>query len=58
MAEPLKHFFRVQTVERIADMIVAVSPSFPRTDFVTDASRGLTALELVPRAISMRPPLS
>jgi 3-methyladenine DNA glycosylase AlkC len=50
MAEPLKHFFRAQTVERIADMIVAVSPSFPRRDFVTDASRDLTTLELVPRA--------
>ena len=50
MPEPLKNFFGVQTVERIADMTSAVSPSFPRTDFIADATRGLTALELVPRA--------
>ena len=50
MGEPLKNFFNPDIVKRIAGMIAAVHPAFPTKAFISDATKGLTALELVPRA--------
>src|SRR5687768_157274 len=50
MAEPLKHFFGPHVAVRIATMISTAYPRFPTDAFVADASNGLDALELVPRA--------
>jgi 3-methyladenine DNA glycosylase AlkC len=50
MAEPLKHFFDARRVEGLAAMLRAVHPAFPGARFVAEASEGLEALELMPRA--------
>jgi len=50
MAEPLKTFFNEEAVRRIAAMLRAAHPAFPERRFVTEASEGLEALELMDRA--------
>jgi 3-methyladenine DNA glycosylase AlkC len=50
MPEQLKSFFSPEIVRRIAEMITAVHSTFPRKQFVADATRGLDELELLPRA--------
>ncbi|MGH7552491.1 MAG: DNA alkylation repair protein, partial [Longimicrobiales bacterium] len=49
MAEPLKNFYGPEIPARIASMIFAVHPDFPSARFVSDARKGLEALELLPR---------
>jgi 3-methyladenine DNA glycosylase AlkC len=49
MAEPLKNFYGPEIPARIASMISAVHPDFPSARFVSDARKGLEALELLPR---------
>jgi 3-methyladenine DNA glycosylase AlkC len=50
MAEPLKNFYGAEIPARIGAMIARVSPEFPVAAFVSEASEGLDALELLPRA--------
>ncbi len=50
MPEPLKFFFSLELVDRIAQSIVAVHPRFPVRRFIDDAVRGLEELELLARA--------
>jgi 3-methyladenine DNA glycosylase AlkC len=49
MAAPLKDFFSADVVRGIADELAAAHRPFPRAAFVRDATRGLTALELMDR---------
>ncbi len=49
MAEPLKNRFGTDVPERIAQMILAVSPGFPASAFIRDALEGYEALDLMPR---------
>lgn len=49
MAAPLKDFFDEHLVRRIAGTIVPVYPEFPLEAFVTEATRGLSTLELLDR---------
>ncbi len=49
MAEQLKTFFSPALVRRLAADIARVEPSFPSRAFITEASAGLEALELMDR---------
>ena len=49
MAEPLKNGFGPDVPGRIARLIAAVHPSFPRAAFTTQALAGYEDLELMPR---------
>src|SRR5687767_9198431 len=49
MGEPLKTFFSVALVRRLARDIARVHPGFPVRNFTRDACRGLDALELLDR---------
>ncbi|EPX60460.1 DNA alkylation repair enzyme [Cystobacter fuscus DSM 2262] len=50
MPEQLKTFFDRSVVERIATMLRAAHPSFPRQRFLAEATEGLEAHELMGRA--------
>lgn len=50
MAEPLKNQFGPDVPARIADMLVATDPTFPREAFIERCLRGFDDLELTPRA--------
>lgn len=50
MAEPLKTFFSLALVRRLASDIERVEPSFPTQAFVRRAANGLDDLELLDRA--------
>jgi len=50
MAESLKTFFDESAVRRIASMLRTAHPAFPERRFVSEASEGLDALELMDRA--------
>jgi 3-methyladenine DNA glycosylase AlkC len=50
MAEPLKNFFGPEVARDIAALISGVYPAFPSEEFLTDATRGLDKLALLPRA--------
>jgi 3-methyladenine DNA glycosylase AlkC len=49
MATALKHAFGLAVIERIAEALVAVEPTFPRARFVAEAATGLEDLELLAR---------
>jgi 3-methyladenine DNA glycosylase AlkC len=49
MADALKHFFSPTLVRRLADDVVRVHPAFDGGAFVTEACKGLAALELLDR---------
>jgi 3-methyladenine DNA glycosylase AlkC len=49
MAEPLKAFFSRALVRRLARDLARVEPGFPSRRFITDATAGLAALELLAR---------
>ena len=49
MAEPLKNAYGADIPRRIAAMVAAVHPSFPRAAFLRSALAGYEALELMPR---------
>ena len=50
MAESLKTFFNEDAVRRLASMLRDAHPAFPEHRFVSEASEGLDALELMDRA--------
>jgi 3-methyladenine DNA glycosylase AlkC len=50
MAESLKTFFDERVVRRIATMLRTAHPAFPERRFISEASEGLGALELMDRA--------
>lgn len=49
MADALKHFFSPALVRRLADDLARVHPAFDGRAFVTEACKGLAALELLDR---------
>ena len=49
MAAPLKDFFDERLVRRIASTITPVFPEFPTETFITEATAGLSKLELLDR---------
>ncbi|MEZ4301319.1 MAG: DNA alkylation repair protein [Polyangiaceae bacterium] len=49
MAEPLKTFFSAALVRRLAGEIASVEPAFRASAFITQATAGLEALELIDR---------
>ena len=49
MPEALKTFFSPALVRRLASDVERVHPAFPTAQFVKDATRGLSALELLDR---------
>jgi len=51
VAATLKSFFDRRVVEEIAAAVSRVHPKFDRRDFVADATRGLSRLELLARGI-------
>ncbi|MDX2013373.1 MAG: DNA alkylation repair protein [Myxococcaceae bacterium] len=50
MAEPFKNLLDVKVVRALAAELERAWPAFPRRRFITDATRGLDALELKARA--------